>query len=78
MNNLGYIDVAGVTSMVGLDFEGEDIAAMIREADVNHDGRVDLGEFISVWKRMALEHHYQPLTTARSAGNVVMAGALSP
>mmetsp|Transcript_54851 Transcript_54851/g.151182 ORF Transcript_54851/g.151182 Transcript_54851/m.151182 type:complete len:1189 (-) Transcript_54851:129-3695(-) len=73
VNNLGYIDVAGVTSMVGLDFEGEDVAAMIRDADVNGDGRVDLQEFVNVWKKMAVEQHYKPLTSARSAGNVVMA-----
>ena len=26
-----------------------------------------------MWKKMAVEHHYKPLTSARSAGNVVMA-----
>ena len=38
---------------------------------------VDLQEFINVWKKMAVEHHYKPLTTARSAGNVVMAAVHS-
>ena len=39
VNNNGYIDVSSVTSMVGLDFEGEDISAMISEADLNGDGK---------------------------------------
>merc|ERR1712224_424770 len=46
----GYIDVDELKSALGTEYEGEDVASMMREADLNNDGRISLAEFMAYAK----------------------------
>ena len=37
----GFLDLASVTEVIGLDFQGDDLNQLIKQADVNGDGKID-------------------------------------
>ncbi|CAN0007562.1 unnamed protein product, partial [Phaeothamnion confervicola] len=38
--NVGFLTAEGIQQAVGVDWDNEEVAAMMAEADVNRDGRI--------------------------------------
>jgi len=49
----GYLTKESLQHIVGMDFNEEDIERMIKDADLNGDGRIDFEEFVRLWKENA-------------------------
>jgi len=49
-DNNGFIDVDELKGILGDEYRGEDVASMMKEADLNNDGRISLDEFIAYAK----------------------------
>mmetsp|Transcript_61817 Transcript_61817/g.147483 ORF Transcript_61817/g.147483 Transcript_61817/m.147483 type:complete len:568 (-) Transcript_61817:147-1850(-) len=45
-HNTGYITVADLKEVLGESFEGEDITSMLKEAHIDHDGKISLSDFM--------------------------------
>eukprot|EP00928_Gymnodinium_smaydae_P053651 TRINITY_DN37592_c0_g1_i1.p1 TRINITY_DN37592_c0_g1~~TRINITY_DN37592_c0_g1_i1.p1 ORF type:complete len:550 (-),score=123.44 TRINITY_DN37592_c0_g1_i1:129-1778(-) len=56
-DNTGYISVKNLRDVLGESFEGEEVDAMLAEADLTHDGRISYDEFIQYMRDPNHEHH---------------------
>lgn len=45
-DNTGFITAANLKAVLGDEFEGEEVAKMLEEADTGHDGKIDYREWI--------------------------------
>ncbi|CAM9242227.1 unnamed protein product [Ascophyllum nodosum] len=57
----GFLTAEGINTVVGLDFDTEEVGRMITEADVSGNGRIDYSEFARLWKTSLLQRHHKPV-----------------
>lgn len=50
VGHTGYIEVSDLKTVLGETFEGTEVAALLQEADVDHDGKVSWEEFVAFAK----------------------------
>lgn len=55
----GYITVESLKNVLGDSFEGQDVSALLKEADQLNDGRVSYAEFVSYIKGSPLDNHLE-------------------
>lgn len=59
-DNTGYITAANLKAVLGDEFEGEEVARMLEEADTGHDGKIDYREWIEYIRGGdAADHHHE-------------------
>jgi calcium-dependent protein kinase len=56
-DNSGFITIDNLKEVLGDDYRGQDIEAMLKEADIRQDGRISLEEFFEYLTGDALESH---------------------
>jgi calcium-dependent protein kinase len=58
MNGNERLNAASIKSLVGIDYDDEEVDQLIAEADSNGDGYLDYDDFLRAWRSTALQTHH--------------------
>lgn len=54
------LNATSVKSLVGMDFDDDEVAELIAQADADGDGELDYEDFLRAWRSSALQTHHHP------------------
>lgn len=60
INGDGRLDAVSIKSLVGIDYDDEEVDQLIAEADSNGDGYLDYNDFLRAWQSTSLQTNDSP------------------